>query len=233
MKAVHRHTASGHEHEFEPQKGLPEALPGDEKLLWQGSPDWRMLARRAFHVRKLTLYFAAMVLMRAGFVFNDTASVPAALRSSLGPLALAVIALGLVLLMARLSARSTVYTLTDKRVVMRIGIVLTLTFNIPYRRIASAGLHLDARSTGDLPLTLLPPDHIAYLHLWPHARPWHLARPEPMLRSLPEATLVARLLTQAWSRATGLAAEPRAVAENARPSSGTHVGKGQPALAGH
>ena len=233
MKAAHRHTASGHEHEFEPQRGLPETLPGDEKLLWQGSPDWRMLARRAFHVRKLALYFAALVLMRAVFVFNDTASALAALRSTLGPLALAGVALGLVALMAWLSARSTVYTLTDKRVVLRIGIVLTLTFNIPYRRIATAGLHLDARGTGDLPLSLLPPDHIAYLHLWPHARPWRVARPEPMLRSVPEAAQVAKLLTQAWSEATGLAAEPRAAAERAQLGSGAHAGNGQPALAGH
>jgi Bacterial PH domain len=233
MQAAHRHTASGHEHEFEPQKGLPETLPADERLLWQGSPDWQMLARRAFHLRKLALYFGAMVLMRAAFVFNDSASVPAALRSTLGPLALAAVALGLVGLMAWLSARSTVYTLTDKRVVMRIGIVLTLTFNIPYRRIATAGLHLDAGGSGDLPLSLLPPDHIAYLHLWPHARPWRLARPEPMLRSVPEAERVARLLTQAWSEATGLAAEPRAAAERAQPGTGGRAGNGQPALAGH
>lgn len=233
MKAAHRHTVSGHEHEFEAQRGLPEVLPGDEKLLWQGSPDWRMLARRAFHARKLTVYFAAIVLLRAAFVFDETASLLEALRSTLGPLALAAIALGLVALMAWLSARATVYTLTNKRVVMRIGIVLTLTFNIPYRRIAAAGLHLDARGTGDLPLTLLPPDHIAYLHLWPHARPWRLGRPEPMLRSVPDAATVARLLTQAWAEATGLAAEPRAVAASARPSSGTHAGNGQPALAGH
>lgn len=233
MKAAHRHTASGHEHEFEPQKGLPETLPADERLLWQGSPDWQMLARRAFHLRKLALYFGAMVLLRAAFVFNDSGSVPAALRSTLGPLALAGIALGLVGLMAWLSARSTVYTLTDKRVVMRIGIVLTLTFNIPYRRIATAGLHLDAGGSGDLPLSLLPPDHIAYLHLWPHARPWRLARPEPMLRSVPEAERVARLLTQAWSEATGLAAEPRAAAERAQPGTGGRAGNGQPALAGH
>ena len=233
MKAAHRHTASGHEHEFEAQRGLPEALPGDEKLLWQGSPDWRMLARRSFHLRKLTLYFAVMVLLRAAFVFNDTGSTLEALRSTFGPVALAGVALGLVGLMAWLSARSTVYTLTDKRVVMRIGIVLTLTFNIPYRRIAAAGVHLDARGTGDLPLTLLPPDRIAYLHLWPHTRPWCVARPEPMLRSVPEAAQVARLLTQAWSEATGLAAEPRAAAERARPESGAHAGNGQPALAGH
>ena len=90
-----------------------------------------MLARRAFHLRKLALYFAVLVLLRAAFVFDDTGSVAAALRATLGPLALAAIALGLIALMAWLSARSTVYTLTDRRVVMRIGIVLTLTFNIP------------------------------------------------------------------------------------------------------
>jgi Bacterial PH domain len=232
MKA-HRHSASSHEHEFEPQRGLPEALPGDEKLLWQGSPDWRMLARRAFHLRKLSVYFAALVLLRVAFVYSDTGSIAGALRATPGPLALAAIALGLVALMAWLSARSTVYTLTDKRVIIRIGIVLTLTFNIPYRRIATAGLHLDAKGTGDLPLTLLPPDHIAYLHLWPHARPWRVARPEPMMRSVPDAAAVAKLLTQAWSEATGLAAQPRSAAERARPEPGAHAGNGQPALAGH
>jgi len=231
MKAAHRHTTHGHEHEFEAQRGLPETLPAHEKLLWQGSPDWRALARRAFHLRKLTLYFAVLVLLRAVFVFDDTGSVVGALRAALGPLALAAIALGLIALMAWLSARSTVYTLTDRRVVMRIGIVLTLTFNIPYKRIATAGLHLDRDGHGDLPLTLLPPDHIALLHLWPHARPWRVSRPEPMLRCVPDAAAVARLLTQAWSEATGLAAEPRAAA--LRPDAVAPAGNGQPALAGH
>ena len=230
MKATHRHTTHGHEHEFEAARGLPEALPGDEKLLWQGSPDWRALARRAFHLRKLALYFAVLVLLRAAFVFDDTGSAATALRATLGPLALAAVALGLIGLMAWLSARSTVYTLTDKRVVMRIGIVLTLTFNIPYKRIAAAGLHLDTSGRGDLPLTLLPPDRIALLHLWPHARPWRVSRPEPMLRCVADAANVARLLTQAWSEATGLAAEPRAAAP--RPGAGAHGGS-RPALVGH
>jgi hypothetical protein len=231
MKAAHRHTTHEHEHEFEAARGLPETLPANEKLLWQGSPDWRLLACRAFHLRKLALYFAVLVLLRAAFVFDDTASVAAALRATLGPLALAAIALGLIGLMAWLSARSTVYTLTDRRVVMRIGIVLTLTFNIPYKRIATAGLHLDSDGCGDLPLTLLPPDRIALLHLWPHARPWRVSRPEPMLRCVPDAAAVARLLTQAWSEATGLAAEPRAAAP--RPEAAAPAGNGQPALAGH
>jgi hypothetical protein len=230
MKA-HRHFASGHEHEFEPQHGLPETLPAGETLLWQGSPDWRVLARRAFHLRKLTLYFAAMVLLRAGFVLNDTGSAAAAASAAVGPLSLAALALGLVALLAWLSARSSVYTLTDKRVVMRIGIVLTLSFNLPYKRIAAAGLQLDAGGSGDIPLALLPPDHIAWLHLWPHARPWRVSRAEPMLRCVPDAARVARLLSQAWSEATGLAADTRSAS---LPSRGTAAGNnGRPALAGH
>jgi len=229
MKAVHRHTASGHEHEFEAQRGLPEALPAGETLLWQGSPDWKTLARRAFHLRKLAIYFAAMVGLRAAFVVGDGGTALDALRSAIWPLALAVLALSLVALLAWLSARGTVYTLTDKRVVMRIGIVLTLTFNLPYKRIAAAGLHLDAQGTGDLPLTLLAGDHIAWLHLWPHARPWKLARPEPMLRSVPDAQRVARLLSQAWSNATGLSATAAPVQPAERPSA---HGAGQTALAG-
>ena len=229
MKAQHRHFAAGHEHEFEAQRGLPEALPAGEKLLWQGSPDWKMLARHAFHVRKLATYFAAMVALRGAFVIGDGGSAVDALRSAVWPLALAALALSLVALLAWLSARAAVYTLTDKRVVMRIGIVLTLTFNLPYKRIAAAGLHLDAAGSGDLPLTLLPGDHIAWLHLWPHARPWKLARPEPMMRCVPDAQRVARLLSQAWSEATGLAVAAPAIETAPRPS--TTVG-GHTALAG-
>jgi len=229
MKAQHRHFAAGHEHEFEAQRGLPEALPAGEKLLWQGSPEWKMLACRAFHARKLAIYFAAMVALRAAFVIGDGGGAVDALRSAVWPLALATLALSLVALLAWLSARAAIYTLTDKRVVMRIGIVLTLTFNLPYKRIAAAGLHLDAKGSGDLPLTLLPGDHIAWLHLWPHARPWKLARPEPMLRCVPDAQRVARLLSQAWSEATGLAVATPAI--ETAPRSSKAVG-GQTALAG-
>jgi Bacterial PH domain len=234
MKATHRHTAgSGHEHEFEAVHGLPEALPPGERMLWQGSPDWRVMARRVFHLRKLGVYFGALLLLRAALAVKGGATLTETMATSLGPVALASVGLGLVTLLAWLSARSAVYTITEKRVVMRIGIVLTLSFNIPFKRIAAAGLHLDAGGTGDLPLTLLGSDRIAFLHLWPHARPWRLARPEPMLRSVPEAARVARVLTEAWSRATGVAAAAAAPAGSpARPVDDPEQGRGQPVLAG-
>jgi Bacterial PH domain len=180
---AHRHTSgTEHEHEFEPQHGLPEVLPAGEHVLWQGQPEWRMLARKAFHVRKLVLYFAALIALRFFFSSSEGAGIVEALQSTLVLAALSVMAVGLITLMAWLSARGTVYTITDKRVVMRVGIVLTLTFNLPHKRIASAGLHRWPDGTGDLPLTLLGSDRIAFLNLWPHARPWRVSKPQPMLR---------------------------------------------------
>ena len=33
---------------FEPVRGLPAELPRGERLIWQGAPDWRLLAIQAF-----------------------------------------------------------------------------------------------------------------------------------------------------------------------------------------
>jgi len=115
---------------------------------------------------------------------------------------------------------------TDRRVVMRIGIVLTLTFNLPLRTIESAALRQGSGGHGDIVLALKGPDHIAWLHLWPHARPWHLARTQPMLRSIAQAREVAGLLQQAWSAQTGVAVEPVAAATPGDAAGGSADGAG-------
>ena len=217
------------EHEFEAARGLPEMLPAGERVLWQGSPDWQQLARRAFHVRKLVVYFAALVVLRLVLMAADGAGAGAMAVSALWMVLLAATALALLCFTAWLSAQSAIYTVTNKRVVMRIGIVLTLTFNVPFRRIAAAGLHLDADGTGDLPLQLAGTDTIAYLHLWPHARPWRAARPEPMLRCVPHAAQVATLLADAWRLETGAAVLSTDVSNEA---TATPARQQQPALAG-
>lgn len=82
--------------------------------------------------------------------------------------------------------------------VMRIGIVLTLTFNLPLRLVAAASVKPMKNGCGDIALKLSGDDHIAWLNLWPHARPWALKDPEPCLRCIPQAVLVGERLVQAW-----------------------------------
>jgi len=197
--AAHRHTTHEHEHEFEAAHGLPQPLPADERLLWQGAPDWRSLARHGFHVRKLVLYFSVILGLRFAWQFGQGAGWVESLAATLWLLPLAAVAIGMAGAMAWLAGRTTVYTLTDRRIVMRVGIVLTLTFNLPLSRVESAALHALGEGRGDIALTLDDSTRIAYLHLWPHARPWQVRRTQPMLRSLPDAARVAQALTAAWS----------------------------------
>jgi hypothetical protein len=223
-----------HEHELEPAFVLPEPLPSNEKILWQGSPDWRAMARRVFFLRALTIYFVAILAIRGTLVLVDGGTAMAALKAVLLVAPLAVLALGTLLGVAIMTARTAVYTITDKRVVMRIGIVLNVTFNLPFRRIASAGINDTGNGTGDITLALAGDDKIGFAHLWPHSRPWRLARPEPMLRCVPNAKEVGQILSRAWSESTGRAigTAPNAGAEStadaarpvATPASGANTG---------
>lgn len=211
MSEGHRHTM-GPEHDFEPQLGLPQTLPAGERLLWQGSPDVASVARHVFHVRKLAIYFAAMLAMRLAFDLHAGVAWRDLLATAAGFGGLAALGVGLMLGIAWLTARTTIYTLTDRRVVMRIGIVLSVSFNIPLSRIDAAALKLHGDGTGHLPLALSAPDKIAYLHLWPHARGWRMARPEPMLLAVPDAQRVAALLGTAWAEVHGRSWTPAAAA---------------------
>lgn len=174
-----------------PIPGLPGPLPEGETLLWQGSPDWKRLALTALHLRLVALWFAA--LLAFALVSGDG-------LSGLGPtLVAAVLSLGLLALLAWAMARSAIYSITSKRVVMRYGVALPKCINIPFGIVESAGLRRYRDGTGDLPLALRLKrgDRLGWAMLWPHARPWKLARPQPMLRAVPDAERVAAILGQA------------------------------------
>jgi hypothetical protein len=191
----------GHDdYHVEPVPGLPEALPKDERILWQGAPAWRAVAREVFHIRAVTLYFALLMAWRGGSHFADS-GVSAALLSIASLLPVAAFGLGLLVLLARLVSRTTLYTITNRRVVMRIGMALPVTINVPFTLVAAAGLRRGPGGTGDIPLTLSGDQRIAYSWLWPHVRPWHLRMPEPMLRGVPEVERVAAILGKALGEA--------------------------------
>lgn len=189
-----------HEHEFEAAHGLPEALPAGEVQLWQGSPDALLLARQALHLDLLLVYFGGLLAWRGIGSWYDGAPLGATLLAMAGMLAMIVLGLGLVGGIAWLMARTTVYTITNRRVVMRVGVVLSITFNLPFAQIASAGFRPRGKA-GDIVLSLAGSDRIAYLHLWPHVRPWQLKRTQPMLRALADAGAVAQTLATALQQA--------------------------------
>lgn len=203
-----------------PHHGLPERLPEGERLLWQGAPDWRAMARNVFHVRALAAYFALIVAWTAvsGGTGGETAAAVA--LSTARVLAVACVPLGVVALYSWLVGRSTTYSITTARVVVRLGLALPITINLPFHKIDRAALRVARDGSGDISLLLMPGDRLAYFVLWPHARPWRMGRVEPTLRSIPDAARVGQLLARALAASADMPAP--AMADQLAAAHGTH-----------
>ena len=181
---------------FEPVRGLPEALPDDEEIIWQGSPDpWR-LAVEALSLKWIAGYFLLLAIWRVG---ASSASFPigTAIAHAVPFVVAGLVATAILYGIATIQARCTVYTLTTKRVAMRIGAALTMTLNLPYVQIGTAQLDLKKGGTGTIAFELMGQVRLSYLMTWPHVRPWYMARTQPALRCIPEAEKVAALFAEA------------------------------------
>jgi len=100
-----------------------------------------------------------------------------------------------------LVARSSTYALTDRRLLMAIGVAFPSVFNVPLHLVEQVAARNFRNGAGDVALELRDGNRIGYLFLWPHARPWQLSRPQPMLRGLPEVGPVAEQLRDAVLKA--------------------------------
>lgn len=177
--------------------GIDAPLPPGERVRWQGRPALGPLARRAFHVRAILLYFGALGALRAVFAVQDGRPGPEVAAGVTALLLLGLVAAGIAWFLAWLSVRTTIYAITDRRVVLRCGIVLSGTVSIPFRTIERVDVRRFADGTGDVAIALGGNDRIAYLTLWPYARAWRLQHPEPLLRAVTDFDEVTAILREA------------------------------------
>lgn len=209
------------EHDYEPIPGLPAPLPANETILWQGAPQWTTLARRAMRVRLVAAYFALLVIWGIAARLAGGQPLAEVAISMARLVGLAAAAVALLDLFAWLVARTTLYTITSRRVVMRFGIALPITIQIPFAKMQAAGLCAWPDGSGDIAISLLPGERIAYLVLCPHARPWTFGHAQPALRSIPDAAEVARLLGRALAASASQPA--RAVTAPTPAETGDHA----------
>lgn len=193
------------DHEGEPVRGLPERPPAGEQILWQGTPCWRRLSVRIFHARALALYFGVLMAWRLASSLADGTAAGEAVLSALLLLPVLLAAAVVFALLGWLISRATVYTITTRRLVLRTGVALPISINIPFCLIDAAHLKSYADGTGDISVTLTRGQRVGYLLAWPHVRPWRLTQPEPALRSIPTAAAVAQILTRALAQSAGSA----------------------------
>ncbi len=181
---------------FEAAPGLPAPLPKGEGVLWQGRPSTWALARESMGLNWIAGYFLLLAVWRGGAAAADYGTA-VVLQVVVTYVILGLAASLIVLGIAWAQARATVYTITDARVLMRIGAALSVTFNIPFAQVASANLDLRKRGTGTIALKTLGDTRLSYLILWPHVRPWAMNPAEPALRCIPDAERVAGILAEA------------------------------------
>ena len=180
---------------FDAAPGIPAPLPKGEDVLWQGRPAVMALAREAWKLNWMMGYMALIVLWKAGSGWAD-GGWKLSVATGLPYLVLAASLAGVIVFLAWAQSRATIYTVTSARVLMRIG-ALSVTYNIPFAQVASASLDLKPSGTGTIALKTKGDTRLAYLQMWPHARPWRLKETEPALRCIPDAKAVAQILSDA------------------------------------
>ena len=181
---------------FEPIRGLPERPPEGEVILWQGQPNWLRLSVDSLNVWWVLGYFIFLFVWRFISV-SDLMPIYQAVLVSLPFLALGLIVTLLLMLVGFIQANATVYTITNKRVVMRIGAALTVTLNLPFTEIENAAIASSSKNFGSIVIDTKQDSKFSFLVLWPHARAWYFKKPQPSLKCIPNAAEVAEILSNA------------------------------------
>lgn len=182
--------------EIEPIEGLPELPPEGEEILWQGKPNWWALAKDSLSLKWIVGYFVFLGAWRSVALMAER-DVLTSLKGAVPFLVLGGIVVLFLTLIAIAQAATAVYTVTNKRVAMRVGAALNVTYNLPYTWINSADLALGKNGIGTIALDLKGETQLSYLMLWPHVRPWFMKKPQPALRCIPNAQQVADMLARA------------------------------------
>eukprot|EP01031_Cornospumella_fuschlensis_P046494 gene46494-56932_t len=111
--------------------------------------------RRPVLLGSLALYFALMVTWSISTAAASGGSLGEMALASGTSLGLALLCLAVLAVIGRALAKAAVYTITNRRVVLRVGVALPMTMNIPLGKIANAALKTYRDGSGDIPLRVL------------------------------------------------------------------------------
>lgn len=187
--------------EMEHQPGLPEPLPEGESVLWSGGPDWRLLAVHVFHVRVLAAAAVFFAVLSTVVALAHRAPAAYATLAFVTPLMAGAAAAGVAGFAAWLTAHISRYTVTSRRVVLRVGLLVPVNLNIPFAEITDVAMREHGAGSGDLPIAVRSHQRVSYLLLWPHVKPMTFRRVQPMLRAVRDGEAAAAALVRALRQA--------------------------------
>lgn len=181
------------------------SLEPGERILWQGRPEASSLRRNFLKGRWLVAYAAGLLVWKLALIVWIRGLSPQEVFDTATLVVQSLVLVGITAYFAWALARGTTYTLTDLRLVIRHGIALPGTVDIPLRALRSVAVRIHADGTGDVALSVRDGGGIGFAKLWPHARGLELSRPVPMLRGVRDAAVLGSILTR---RLSGMHANP-------------------------
>ncbi len=178
---------------------LAESLPADEMLIWQGRPEATAIATRAMYLWYVVAYLLGLAVFRTGFLVMSDAPLSEWSALLAWQLLASLFIVGIILGLAAVYGKSTIYTLTNRRLILRTGAAVPIHVNFPLEQIAAADLTVFSDGTGDIALKLDNSDKLYWLLLWPNIRSWWVRPLQPLLRGLRDFELAASALASAAS----------------------------------
>ena len=174
-----------------------ENLPADEVLIWQGRPEANAIAIRAMYLWYVVAYLFGLVVLRTGYLVMGDAPISewSALLAWQSLASLFIV--GVIVGLSVLYGKTTIYSLTNRRLILRTGAAVPIHVNFPLEQIASADLKVFSDGTGDIALKLENSDKLYWLLLWPNVRSWWVRPLQPLLRGLRDFELAASTLASA------------------------------------
>ena len=179
---------------FEAPKNILDAIPNGESILWKGRPSLWGFSWNLFGLKWITLYLSMLSIVSvARFFASDfyTAFYVDFLPFFLSGIFASIILIGL----AAIQTYSTVYIITENRVIIKTGAALSFLISMPFKKIKEVNLQKRGASIGTISFELLSEKRVPYISCWPSVRPWKFKRTQPAfscVRSVDEVATILR-----------------------------------------
>ena len=178
---------------FEAPKNILDAIPNGESILWKGRPSLWGFSWNLFGLKWITLYLGILSIVSvARFFASDfyTAFFFDFLPFFLSGIFVSIILIGL----AATQPYSTVYIITENRVIIKTGAALSFLISMPFKKIKEVNLQKRGASIGTISFELLSEKRVPYISCWPSVRPWKFKRTQPAFSCIGSVDEVATIL---------------------------------------
>ena len=156
---------------FEAPKNILDAIPDGESILWKGKPSLWGFSWNLFGLKWIAAYLFILLMVSILRVFVSdfyTAFFVDFLPFFSSGVFASIILFGL----AAVQTFSTVYVITEKRVIIKTGAALSFLISMPFKKIKGINLQKRRGSIGTISFELFSEKRVPYTSCWPSVRPW-------------------------------------------------------------